>query len=83
MAALEKSEELGHGRAFSFNAFFLAMAHWQLGERDEARKWYERAVPWMDKKKPNDEELRRFRVEAANLLQIADPARSATVQAPP
>jgi serine/threonine protein kinase/WD40 repeat protein len=31
IAALEKSEQLEPGRHFSFNAFFLAMAHWQLG----------------------------------------------------
>ena len=25
----------------SYDFFFLAMAHWQLGERDEARSWYD------------------------------------------
>jgi hypothetical protein len=30
--------------------FFLAMAHRQLGEKDQARLWYDRAVQWMDKK---------------------------------
>ena len=39
IAALEKSEELGHGREFGFNAFFLALSRWQLGERDLARRW--------------------------------------------
>jgi serine/threonine protein kinase/Flp pilus assembly protein TadD len=75
IAALEKSEELGHGRDFGFNAFFLAMARWQLGERDLARKWYGQAVEWMEKRKPNDDELRRFRAEAEEMLQIKDRAQ--------
>ena len=50
--------------------FCLAMAHWQLDNKDEARKWYDRAVAWMDKNQPNDEELSRFRTEAAELLKI-------------
>ena len=29
--------------------FFLAMSHWQLGEQDEARQCYDRAVEWMEK----------------------------------
>ena len=48
--------------------FFLGMAQWQLGAKDEARVSYLRAVEWMDKNKPQDEELRRFRTEAQELL---------------
>ena len=50
--------------------FFLAMAHWQLGEKDTSRKWYDRAVEWMDKHEPKGEDLRRFRTEAAELLEV-------------
>jgi tetratricopeptide (TPR) repeat protein len=82
IAALEKSEELGHGTDFGFNAFFLAMARWQLGERDLARKWYGQAVQWMDKHKPNGEELLRFRAEAEEMLQIKDRAQSDTKTGP-
>jgi hypothetical protein len=53
------------------------MAHWQLGHKDEARKWYSQAVGWMEKHKealtkdqPHAEELKRFRAEAAELLGI-------------
>jgi hypothetical protein len=46
------------------------MAHWQLGAKEEARKWYNRAVEWMNKNPRRDEELRRFRDEAAALLGI-------------
>ena len=29
--------------------FFLAMAHWQLGEKEKARKWFNESVQWMEK----------------------------------
>jgi tetratricopeptide (TPR) repeat protein len=68
--ALDKAEELGRGREFGFNATFLAMARWQLGEREEARRLYDRAVEWMTKNKPDDDELRQFLAEARVSLQI-------------
>jgi tetratricopeptide (TPR) repeat protein len=52
--------------------FFLAMAHWQLGEKVKARAWYDRAVGWMDKNKPEDELLRRLRAEASQLLELKE-----------
>jgi tetratricopeptide (TPR) repeat protein len=77
VTALEKSMALFAGkdeweRSESFNTFFLAMASWQLGKAEEARQWYDRAVRWMEKYQPRDEELRRFRAEAAKLLGIAE-----------
>ena len=68
--SLEKSEQLSPGEYFGDNAFFLGMAHWQLDEKEDARKWYEQAVEWMEKKKPNDDGLKRFRAEAAELLGV-------------
>ena len=68
VAILEKSMELRKG-GDGFDWFFLAMAHWKLGEKDKAREWYDRAVQWMDKNQPTNEVLRRFRVEAAELLE--------------
>jgi tetratricopeptide (TPR) repeat protein len=68
--ALAKSEELAPGTSVGFNAFFLAMAHRQLGHQDEPRQWYDRAVQWTEKNQPEDEELRRFRAEAAALLGL-------------
>src|SRR5206468_92054 len=50
--------------------FFLAMAHWQLDHKDEARQCYDRAVAWMDKNAAKNEELIRFRAEAAELLGV-------------
>jgi len=68
--SLTKSEELAPGKHVGFNAFFLAMAHWQLGDKTRARFWYEKAVSWMEKNQPQDEELTRFRAEAAALLGV-------------
>jgi tetratricopeptide (TPR) repeat protein len=71
VAALEKSMSLSKG-GDSSDWFFLAMAHWQLGDKAQARKWYDQAVAWMEKRRPNDGELRRFRAEAAALLGEAE-----------
>jgi WD40 repeat protein len=73
VAALGKSMGLRKG-GNSFDWFFLAMAHQRLGAKEEARRWYDKAVQWMDKNKPQDEELRRFRAEAAGLLGVKESA---------
>jgi len=73
--SLAKSMELRNGGDAN-DWFFLAMCHWQLGEKDVARKWYDKAVLWMDEQQPNDQELRRFRTEAADLLGISQPKSS-------
>ncbi|HEX5272812.1 MAG TPA: tetratricopeptide repeat protein, partial [Gemmataceae bacterium] len=48
--------------------FFLAMSHWRLGERDEARAWFDRAVRGMERDGPHDGATRRFHAEAEALL---------------
>jgi len=50
--------------------FFLAMAHEKLGDKEKARQWYDRATRWMDKNQATDEELRRFRAEATQVLGV-------------
>jgi tetratricopeptide (TPR) repeat protein len=70
ISALTKSMELQKGALESFDTFFLAMAHWRLGDKDVARQSYDRAVEWMDKNRPKDQELRRFRAEAEGVLEI-------------
>ena len=67
--ALEKSMALRSG-GDGFDWFFLAMAHWQLGDKPQARSWFNRAVPRMEKMQPKDEELVRIRAEAAALLGV-------------
>ena len=69
ITALEKSMELRKG-GDSFDWFFLAMSHEQLGDKEKARQWYDRATQWMDKNQGADEELRRFRTEAAQVLGL-------------
>jgi len=66
--ALQKSMDLNCGGAPQ-DWLFLAMAHWQKGEQGQARRWYDKAVGWMDTNKPKDEELARFRAEAEALIQ--------------
>jgi WD40 repeat protein/Flp pilus assembly protein TadD len=68
--ALEKAEALAPDKSLAYNGFFLAMARWQLGDKQQARTWYEQAVQWMDKTQPQNAELHRFRAEAAELLSI-------------
>jgi len=81
IAALEKSIELRRG-GDSCDWFFLAMAHWQLGNKGEARRWYDTAIKWMDKKAPTSETLIRFRGEAAELLGVEPESRQAPSTAP-
>jgi tetratricopeptide (TPR) repeat protein len=70
IAALEESIELEQDVSI-WNRFFLAMSHWQFGNKPEARKWYDAAVNQMEKSEPN-EELSRFRAEAAERLGIKE-----------
>jgi serine/threonine protein kinase/tetratricopeptide (TPR) repeat protein len=71
--ALEKSVQL-RGGGDGFDWFFLAMTRWRLGDKEQARKWFDRAAEWMDKHQPNNGELRRFRTEAAALLGVSEPS---------
>ncbi len=55
--------------------FFLAMAYWQLGDKDQARTCYDKAVQWMTENKlPANlvAELERRRGEAAELMGIEE-----------
>jgi serine/threonine protein kinase/Flp pilus assembly protein TadD len=76
VTALEKSVAFSMG-GDAVDHLFLAMAHWQLGDRDEARKSYAQAVGWLEKNKrtlennkPALEEIRRFRSEAEEVLEL-------------
>jgi tetratricopeptide (TPR) repeat protein len=69
--ALEQALELGKdGDALAW--LFLAMGYHQLGQKDQSRQSYDRAVCWIDAKQPKDEVYRRSRAEAAALLGIED-----------
>jgi tetratricopeptide (TPR) repeat protein len=66
----------------SFNLFFLAMAKWQLGRKDEARRDYDVAIEWMDKNAPHNMELKLFRREADVLLGYEPPIPFTVTAAP-
>jgi serine/threonine protein kinase len=68
VAALEKSRTLRSG-GDSYDFFFLAMTHWQLGEKDQARDSYQKAIAKLPKDK--NEELRRIQEEAEKLLGVS------------
>lgn len=73
--ALTRSMTLRPGEVVDW--LFLAMAQQKLGHRDEARKWYDQAVQWLDKhatalaQDPSQaEEFRRLRTEAEEVLGL-------------
>jgi len=72
--SLEKSMQLQEKPkgGDSFQWFWLAMAHWQLGHKEEARQWYDRSVAWMLAGKLGHAGLCRLRNEAAELMGLAE-----------
>jgi serine/threonine protein kinase/Flp pilus assembly protein TadD len=50
--------------------FFLAMSHWRLGNKPQAREMYGDAVEWLEKNRYDNLGLRRFQTEAAEVLGI-------------
>jgi serine/threonine protein kinase/Tfp pilus assembly protein PilF len=75
--SLHKSEVLDGHQESSFNGFFLAMAYRQTGDQEKARVWFDKAVRWMEQNDPRNEELQRFRSEAAELLGITETPQEA------
>jgi tetratricopeptide (TPR) repeat protein len=75
LTALTKScqlEQATGGKGNAWQWLWLAMAHWQLGHKDEARSWYDKAVQ-LETVWP--EELLRFETEAADLLGVPTASR--------
>ncbi|SRR5579883_3065255 len=56
----------------SYDFYYLAMVHQRLGDKQEARKCYQKAAQGMDKTWPRDDELLRLGAEASALLGIED-----------
>ena len=73
LAASEQSMKLRKG-LYAYDWFFVAMARWRKGDKDEARKWFDKAVAWTKEKDPKNVELRQFWAEAAELLGRPGPA---------
>jgi tetratricopeptide (TPR) repeat protein len=57
------------------------MAHQQLGQKDQARKWYDRAARWLEQHPPSSSEQTRLQGEAAELLGIPGLARGSVYAA--
>jgi tetratricopeptide (TPR) repeat protein len=76
VTSLDKSREVGQG-GDAIDWLFLAMAHRKLDHPDQARQAYEQAVAWLEqnkqaleKDKGYAEEVRRFRAEAEEVLDL-------------
>ena len=72
IAALKKAMSL-KGDKGPTEQFFLAMAHWQLGNKRQAREWFDKATAWMNKNALQEDNLLRFRAEASALLGLSGP----------
>jgi serine/threonine protein kinase/uncharacterized protein HemY len=55
---------------------FLAMTHWHLGNRDEARRWYDRAAERIDKGEPGSQRLTLLRREVAEVLGMSQQTKN-------
>jgi eukaryotic-like serine/threonine-protein kinase len=50
--------------------FFIAMAHWRMGEKEIAREWFAKAEKGKDTWTANDNFLKRCRAEAVTVLGL-------------
>jgi len=74
LEAAEKAMPLRNGGDCA-DWFLLAMVHWKLGDKEEARRWYQRADRWMEKNSHPDwphPDWPHFHTEAAALLDIQE-----------
>jgi tetratricopeptide (TPR) repeat protein len=71
VAAMEKAMDLRNG-GDGTEPFFIAMGYWRMGNHQDARTSYDQAVRRMEKHNPHDYERRRFRAEAAALLNLEE-----------
>ncbi len=69
--ALTKSIGLTGGKPHDW--FFLAMTHWNQGNRDYARQSFDKGVAALKKEPTEDPDLPRFHAEAAALLGLPCP----------
>jgi len=65
---LETSMDLRAG-GDALDWFHMAMTYCEMGDKDKARTWYEKAVGGMDKTAAKNEEFQRLHAEARELLR--------------
>jgi tetratricopeptide (TPR) repeat protein len=75
--AFESSMKLQQG-GDAYDWVFLASIRHRQGDAEMAGNWYDRARAWATENAPGDEDLRRFLVEAAVLLNRKDPEASSS-----
>lgn len=68
-SSLKKAYELRPSDV-GVSVFLLAIAEWQLGNKDAARERFESASSWTAANKPGDDELARIRKRAADTLGV-------------
>jgi outer membrane protein TolC len=66
----ESMEEQSGGTAADW--FYLAMAYWQLDQKEQAERWFTKASDWTETNEPNDQRLARLRAEVATMMGQAD-----------
>ena len=77
IVSLNKSAELDHGTK-PLDFFFLSMAHWKRGERDQADRFFQQAVDAASKRPSVSLETKMFWAEAAQLLGKPRPRAEAS-----
>jgi tetratricopeptide (TPR) repeat protein len=72
LACIAKSRQLqgATGPRDAWAGFFEAMAYSGLGDQVQARRCYDESVQWLEKNAPEHVDLRRFRGEAGEMLQV-------------
>jgi len=70
LKALDRATDGFRQEAEPTNLFALAMAHWNLGDKEEARRYYARGVASMEKTLPESPLHNRFKDETAQLLGV-------------
>jgi tetratricopeptide (TPR) repeat protein len=67
--ALNKAVELRDNRGDGREWLFLALAHWHLGDKDQARIRYQMAVKWLADTSSDDPALLALRAEVESLIE--------------
>jgi tetratricopeptide (TPR) repeat protein len=74
IAAMTESNELRAGTdwpANGFEWFPLAIAHYELGDRTAAIKWYKKAERWFENNDPDDRDRQGKELAARHLYELA------------
>jgi tetratricopeptide (TPR) repeat protein len=75
--ALKKAGDLRAPHENVTGWFHLAMAYWRIGEKEQARQWYDRAAVWMEQNTYDNPAFAEFRTEAGAMLGVSNGSKSA------